>query len=183
MLQRFPRLTGKKRPVNHLSEETRIQIRESQKLGALGQLAFVLQALVIGAISGFVIGIFRMAFTVLNGLGTNWVVEEFQKGGGRIPLHRGRAYLLLPALGVPAENRTYDQRKRHPSGRACPDREISADELASCTHHQVCRHTHCSGGGTLCGGVKAPVSRWEPRSGSASVHFSTENMLRRCTAI
>ena len=80
MLQRFPRLTGKKRPVNHLSEETRIQIRESQKLGALGQLAFVLQALVIGAISGFVIGIFRMAFTVLNGLGTNWVVEEFQKG-------------------------------------------------------------------------------------------------------
>ena len=65
-----------------ISDETFVQIRESQKLGALGLFAMILQAMAIGIVSGIVIGVFRAAFTVLNRIGTSWVLPQEAAGFG-----------------------------------------------------------------------------------------------------
>ena len=53
---------------SRLPHRMRIQLRESQLLGALGLLGLFLQAVVIGLASGLVIGIFRIAYTELNSI-------------------------------------------------------------------------------------------------------------------
>ena len=60
----------------------RIQLRESQLLGALGIFGLLLQAAAIGVGSGLVIGIFRIAYTELNSISVSRLAGWLGQGWG-----------------------------------------------------------------------------------------------------